>query len=54
VAVSENKVSLKGTNISRYLRHAKDMTTALKAVSTTGVPKKFPTLATSLGKVHSY
>jgi hypothetical protein len=47
IAVSKNKVCLKGTKMSRYWRH-KICDDGTESYSTTGVPKLFPTVAASL------
>jgi hypothetical protein len=50
MAISKNKVCLKGTKILGFWRHPKNVTTALKAVPQQEfVPKIFPAVATSLG-----
>jgi hypothetical protein len=49
VAVSKNKVCLKGTKISRYCRHSKKCDDGTESYSTPGVLEMFPTVAASLG-----
>jgi hypothetical protein len=49
LALSKNKVCLKGAKISGYWRHPKKCDEGTENYSTTGVPKMFPTLAASLG-----
>jgi hypothetical protein len=45
VAVSKDKICLKGMKISGYCRHPKQNYDDTENYSTTGVPKMFPTVA---------
>jgi hypothetical protein len=51
--VSKTKVCLKRTNISGYRRYQKKCDDFTESYSRLGVPKIFPTVTASLGKVHS-